>query len=111
MVAVLDAAKRSRREAGTRAEEVLALRQALSQALAEVVGLAGRATGEAADMLGFQVAMLSDDELVRPTLEAVEAGESAAAAWEAAMDAEMATTISRPARRTSKTSAIACSAI
>ena len=41
-------------------------------------------------MLGFQVAMLSDDELVRPTLEAVEAGESAAVAWEAAMDAEIA---------------------
>ena len=66
------------------------MRRALSQALAEVADLAGNAAGEAADMLGFQVAMLSDDELVRPALEAVEAGESAAAAWQAAMDAEIA---------------------
>src|SRR5271170_7363421 len=90
VVAVLDAAKQSKRQAGTRAEEVLALREALSRALAEVQDLAGNATGEAAEMLGFQVAMLSDDELVRPALETVEGGESAAAAWEAAMDAEIA---------------------
>jgi phosphotransferase system enzyme I (PtsI) len=89
VVAVLDAAKRSRRAAGTRSEEALALRQAISQALAEVVDLAENATGEAADILGFQVAMLSDDELARPALEAVEAGESATAAWETAMEAEI----------------------
>ena len=41
-------------------------------------------------MLGFQVAMLSDEELVRPALEGVGAGESAAAAWEAAMEVEIA---------------------
>jgi hypothetical protein len=59
-VAVLDAARRPRREAaGTQAEEAL-----LSRALAEVEALAGKATGEAADTLGFQVAMLSDEELV-----------------------------------------------
>src|SRR5277367_4295647 len=90
VVAVLDAARRSKSQAGTRAEEVLALREALSRALTEVEDLAGNATGEAGEMLGFQVAMLSDDELVRPALEAVEAGESAADAWEAAMDAEIA---------------------
>jgi len=89
VVAVLDAAKQSRRAAGTQAEEALALRRAVAQALAEVTDLAENAAGEAADMLGFQVAMLTDDELVRPALEAVEAGESAAAAWEAAMDAEI----------------------
>ena len=81
----------ARREAaGTQAEEASALQLALSQALAEVEALAGRATGEAADMLGFQVAMLSDEELVRPALEGVGAGESAAAAWEAAMEVEIA---------------------
>jgi phosphoenolpyruvate-protein phosphotransferase (PTS system enzyme I) len=90
VVAVLDAARRPTREAGTRVEEVLALRQAVSQALAEVEALAGNAIGEAAEMLGFQVAMLSDDELVRPVLEGVEAGRSAATAWEAAMDVEIA---------------------
>src|ERR1700677_2172787 len=87
VVAVLDAARRPRREAaGTQAEEASALQLALSQ----VEALAGRATGEAADMLGFQVAMLSDEELVRPALEGVGAGESAAAAWEAAMEVEIA---------------------
>jgi phosphotransferase system enzyme I (PtsI) len=90
VVAVVDATKQPRRAAGTRAEEILALRRAVSQTLAEVADLAGNATREAAEMLGFQVAMLTDDELVRPALEAVEAGESAAAAWEAAMDAEIA---------------------
>ena len=91
VVAVLDAARRPRRKAaGTQAEEALALQRALSRALAEVEALAGQATGEAADMLGFQVAMLSDEELVGPALERVEAGESAAAAWEAAMEAEIA---------------------
>ena len=117
VVAVLDAAKRSRRVAGTRSEEALALRLAISQALAEVVDLAENASGEAADMLGFQVAMLSDDELARPALEAVEAGDSAAAAWEAAMapkspaTAPPKTSTSPPVRRISKTSAIGCSAI
>src|SRR5271165_2794993 len=91
VVAVLDAARRPRREAaGTQAEEALALQRALARALAEVEALAGEATGEAADMLGFQVAMLSDEELARPALEAVGAGGSAAAAWEAAMETEIA---------------------
>jgi hypothetical protein len=64
-VAVLDAARRPRREAaGTQAEEALPLQRALSRALAEVEALAGKATGEAADTLGFKVAMLSDEELV-----------------------------------------------
>ena len=90
VVAVLDATKQLRCAAGTQAEEALALRRAISQALAEVADLAEKAAGEAADMLGFQVAMLNDEELVRPALEAVEAGESASTAWEASMDAEIA---------------------
>jgi phosphoenolpyruvate-protein phosphotransferase (PTS system enzyme I) len=89
VVAVLDAAKGPKRQAGTRAEESLALRQALSLALAELEALASNASGDAADMLDFQVAMLSDAELVRPALEAIEDGESAATAWEAAMDVEI----------------------
>jgi phosphotransferase system enzyme I (PtsI) len=90
VVAVLDAPRRPRRGAGAQAEEALALQRALARALREVETLAGEATGEAADMLGFQVAMLSDEELVRPALEGVEAGQSAAAAWEAAMEVEIA---------------------
>lgn len=91
VVAVLDATRRPwRKAAGTQAEEALALQRALARALAEVEALAGKATDEAADMLGFQVAMLSDEELVRPALEGVGAGKSAAAAWEAAMETEIA---------------------
>ncbi len=91
VVAVLDAARRPQRKAaGAPTDEAFALHRALASALAEVEALAGKATGEAADMLGFQVAMLSDEELVRPALEGVGAGESAAAAWEAAMAVEIA---------------------
>jgi phosphoenolpyruvate-protein phosphotransferase (PTS system enzyme I) len=90
VVAVLDAARRPQREAGTRSEEALALQNARSRALAELETLAGEASGEAADMLGFQVAMLSDDELVRSALEAVGSGKPANAAWEATMAVEIA---------------------
>ncbi len=90
VVAVLDSVKRSKREAGAPADEIVALRQAVSHARAEVELLAEAATGEAADMLGFQVAMLADDELVRPAGEAIEAGEPATTAWEAAMNVEIA---------------------
>ena len=91
VVAVLEAARRTQsRAAGTQAEEALALQLALAAALAEVEALAGNATGEAADMLGFQVAMLSDEELIRPALEGIGAGAAAAAAWETAMEVEMA---------------------
>src|SRR5271156_5427349 len=40
-------------------------------------------------MLAFQAAMLSDDELARTAFESVSAGESASAAWEAAMAGEI----------------------
>ena len=94
------------------------LQRALSRALAEVEALAGKATGEAADMLGFQVAMLSDDELVRPALEGSRSRESpppppGKPRWmpKSPVTAPLGTIISRPARPISKTSATACSAI
>ena len=90
VVAVLDADHRPHRVAGTCAEEADALRRAVTRALTDLETLAAEATGEAADMLGFQVAMLSDDELLRPALEAITRGESATAAWDAAMAAEIA---------------------
>jgi phosphotransferase system enzyme I (PtsI) len=89
VVTVLGAAKRPHREAGTPAQETMALKDALAQALAEIEGLAGRAIGDASDMLAFQAAMLSDDELARPAFESVSSGESASAAWEAAMADEI----------------------
>ena len=89
VVTVLRVAKRPHREAGTPPQEALALKDALTQSLAEIEALAQRATGDASDMLAFQAAMLSDDELVRPAFESVSAGESASAAWEAAMADEI----------------------
>jgi phosphoenolpyruvate-protein phosphotransferase (PTS system enzyme I) len=89
VVTVLGAVKRPKREIGTSAQEVLALKDALAQALAEIETLVRRATGDAGDMLAFQAAMLSDDELARPAFESVSAGESASAAWEAAMADEI----------------------
>ncbi len=89
VVTVLGAVKRPEREAGTPAQEAVALKEALVQALAEIETLARRANGEASDMLAFQAAMLSDDELARPAFESVSAGESACAAWETTMAAEI----------------------
>ena len=89
VVTVLGAVKRPKREAGPPAQEALALKDALAQALAEIEALATRATGDASDMLAFQAAMLSDEELSRPAFESVSAGESASAAWDAAMADEI----------------------
>ena len=89
VVTVLGAVKRPKREAGTPAQEAVALKEALVQALAEVEALAKGATGDAGEMLAFQAAMLSDDELAQPAFASVSAGESASAAWEAAMADEI----------------------
>ena len=90
VVTVLRAVERPRREAGTPAQEAVALKDALAQSFAEIEALAEGATGDASDMLAFQAAMLSDNELSRPAFEAVSAGASASAAWEAAMTDEIA---------------------
>jgi phosphoenolpyruvate-protein phosphotransferase (PTS system enzyme I) len=90
VVTVLRAVERPRREAGTPAQEAVALKDALAQSFAEIEALAEGATGDASEMLAFQAAMLSDNELSRPAFEAVSAGASASAAWEAAMTDEIA---------------------
>ena len=89
VVAALEAERLMQREMGTPAEEAVALRQALSHALTELEALGERASADAADMLGFQVAMLTDDELARPALEAISGGRAADAAWVDAMAAEI----------------------
>src|SRR3984957_4587160 len=90
VVTVLGAVQRTERKAGTPEQEALALTDALTQSLAEIEALAEGATGDASDLLAFQAAMLSDNELSRPAFEAVSAGASASAAWEAAMTDEIA---------------------
>ncbi len=88
VVCVVEAVGAQARAAGSREEERAALVSALERALAETEERAARATGAAADMLGFQVAMLADDELTRPALESVACGSPATSAWEAVMAAE-----------------------
>ena len=90
IVATLHAELPAGRTIGTAAEEAAALRQALMQALTATEELARHADSDAADMLDFQAAMLSDEELARPALEAIHGGRSAQAAWMDSMAAEVA---------------------
>lgn len=70
--------------------EADALKAAIAHATAELTMLAANAEGEAAEMLGFQIAMLEDDALSEPALAAIAAGTPAALAWGEAMDVEIA---------------------
>jgi phosphotransferase system enzyme I (PtsI) len=90
-VLVLDrAAATPRCASGDPAVEAAALRDAVFKALADTQALQARADADAADMIGFQAAMLEDDELVRPAAAAIAEGAPADIAWEAAMAAEIA---------------------
>jgi phosphotransferase system enzyme I (PtsI) len=70
--------------------EADALTNAIASATESLAALAASAEGEAADMLEFQLAMLSDDALTGPALQGVAAGAPADAAWRAALDVEIA---------------------
>lgn len=87
-VSVIQIVRVQARPISTPEEERSALIAALEEAIAETKSRASQATGDAADMLAFQVAMLSDDELPRVAFEAITSGLSAAFAWEAAISAE-----------------------
>ncbi len=86
----LDDSVVSVRTAGTPDEEADALAKAIAAALADIATLMDRLEGEAADILGFQLALLEDDELVAPARSEIADGASADRAWARAMDAEIA---------------------
>lgn len=71
-------------------DEADALMDAVEQARRDVAALAASAEGEAAEILGFQVAMLEDAALVEHPLELIAAGTPADAAWDAGMAQEIA---------------------
>jgi len=71
------------------AHEAEALRAAIETASERLAELASHSSGEAADMLEFQIAMLSDDSLSGPAFAAVAAGTSADEAWSTALQAEI----------------------
>jgi len=81
---------RTRIASGAVEIETEALSAALAKARADLRRLVDRLPGEAADILGFQVALLEDDVLAEPALSAIAEGYAAHDAWIAAMDAEAA---------------------
>jgi phosphotransferase system enzyme I (PtsI) len=77
------------RRAGTPEEEQGALEAALAVARAQLETLADRADRMAADILAFQIALLEDDDLIRPVLDRIAAGEPAERAWVSVLEGEI----------------------
>jgi phosphotransferase system enzyme I (PtsI) len=89
-VTVLPSAAVARTAIGDPEEETSALGAAIEAATAEIAELIETVEGEAADILGFQVAMLEDDALAEGAYHAIAAGIAADHAWRSALDAEIA---------------------
>jgi phosphotransferase system enzyme I (PtsI) len=70
--------------------EETALRTAIVASLTELTALSDKISGDGADMLAFQIAMLEDDELMTRAQVAMSDGAPAQEAWRAALDAEIA---------------------
>lgn len=88
-VAVLAADVAARQASDDPVEEAEALRAALRAAAADIAALAERTGGEAADMLGFQLALIEDDALAEGAFDAIGAGIPADHAWREALNAEI----------------------
>ena len=71
-------------------QDAEALRDALAAGVRDLEALAAALDGEAAEMIGFQIAMLEDPALSEAAFEAVAGGAAATDAWTAAMNAEIA---------------------
>jgi phosphoenolpyruvate-protein phosphotransferase (PTS system enzyme I) len=78
------------RAKGSPSEEKAALASAVASALTGVGKLVSTLDGEAADIMGFQAALLEDDALTEDAYAAIATGSSADEAWRKAMDAEIA---------------------
>jgi phosphotransferase system enzyme I (PtsI) len=68
--------------------EVIALRRAIAAALSDLHSMIARAQGEAADILGFQVAFLEDAVFAERAFSAIAEGRAAHEAWLATVSAE-----------------------
>jgi phosphotransferase system enzyme I (PtsI) len=75
---------------GAKDTEALALRSAIAAALADLHRLVERAEAHAAEILGFQVALLEDEVLAEPAFAAIADGRAAHDAWLDAMRTEVA---------------------
>jgi len=86
----VDAGANGERVAGSPAEEVLALRDAIEAASRQIAELATAAGGEAAQILEFQVALLEDQDLLDPVFLSIGEGAPADGAWRSALDSQIA---------------------
>lgn len=75
---------------GSPQAEAEALKTAVAAASRAIDELIAASPGEAAAILEFQLAMLEDDALVDPALEAIQAGATAYEAWGAELEGEIA---------------------
>lgn len=89
-VAVLTGVVTARTPTGKPDQEKEELKAAIAAATADLAALMDTVHGDAADILGFQVAMIEDDALAERAFEAIEAGAPADQAWRSALDAEIA---------------------
>jgi phosphoenolpyruvate-protein phosphotransferase (PTS system enzyme I) len=85
-----DEAALPQRNRGTPAEEAAALNAALAAAIADLAALAERAGGDAAEIVGFQIAMLEDPALSEPALAGIATGMAADLAWGETLAAQVA---------------------
>ncbi|HTN98050.1 MAG TPA: phosphoenolpyruvate--protein phosphotransferase, partial [Nordella sp.] len=85
----LEALTSDYRASGDIDTERRAFDHAVTSAIAALTSLAGKAEGEGADMLGFQVALLEDDALLGPARALIAQGQPADAAWRKTVDAEI----------------------
>jgi len=70
--------------------EEAALQAAIAASLTELAALSDRISGDGADMLAFQIAMLEDDELMTRARVVIADGAPAQEAWRTVVDAEIA---------------------
>ncbi len=89
-VVLLAATRAAARAALDPAAAAEALRRAIGRAAGEIAALAETSEPAAADMLGFQLALLEDDALAEGAFHAISLGVAADAAWQQALDAEIA---------------------
>jgi len=85
----IDAVPSRTRRAGTPGQEAKALADAIETAMAEIAALMETSSGDAVDILAFQLAMLEDDALRAPALESIAGGVPADEAWSAALGGEI----------------------
>lgn len=88
--AILHALEGASRSKGAIAEEHAALATAVAHAREAVAELIGRLEGDAAELIGFQLALLEDDALTEAAYVQIEGGVAADAAWRATMAEEIA---------------------